>query len=200
MKLGVLISGGGSNLQAIIDACESKKINAEIPIVISNNKTAYGLKRAENHGIKAICIDPIEYPDRERYDTKILEHLREHEIDLLILAGYMRLIGKPLLPAYAGRAMNIHPSLLPAFSGTNAIKDAYDYGAKITGVTVHFVDKGMDTGPIILQESCHISDNDTVEALAEKIHSIEHRLYPEAIKLFCEGKLKLEERKVKIIK
>lgn len=198
LKLGIMISGSGTNLQAIIDACENGYLDARPTVVISNIESAFGLERAKKHGIKAIFIDPKEHSSRQSYDSQTLEVLKDNMVDLVVHAGYMRLIGEPLLSAYSTRTMNIHPSLLPSFPGMTAIKDAYEYGAKITGVTVHFIDAGVDTGPVILQEAVPVQEDDTLDDLEAKVHAVEYRLYPRAIKLFIENRLDLQGRKVKI--
>lgn len=198
MNLAVLASGHGSNLQAIIDACENGLIPARIRVVISDKKSAYALQRAKDHNIPSVFVSPKDYPSRETFDAKLAEVLKEYQTDLVVCAGYMRIIGEPMLTEFKGRIMNIHPSLLPSFPGTGGIKDAYDNGVRVTGVTVHFVDAGMDTGPIILQEAARIEDGETLDSLEEKIHKIEHKIFTEAIKLFVEGKLSIEGRKVTI--
>lgn len=198
LKLGVLISGNGSNLQAIIDACENGSLQAVIAVVISNKESAYGLERARKHGLNNIFIDPKMFDTRQDYDTEILKHLKENDVELVVHAGYMRLISDMLLEAYPMRHINVHPSLLPSFPGISAIKDAYEYGVKITGVTIHFVDSGIDTGPVILQDIVRIEENDSLESLEDKVHAVEHRLYPQALKLYIEGKLEVNGRKVQI--
>lgn len=198
-KLGVLISGSGSNLQAIMDQCESGALPAKVSVVISNRADAYGLVRAKNKLIPSIFLDRSNYEDEKSYNLKILEILKKYEVDLVVMAGYMRLLGKEVLDAYPNKVLNIHPALLPSFPGAHGIKDALDYGVKVTGVTVHFANEVFDEGPIILQEPVHIHEDDNEETLAKKIHSIEHVIYPKAIKLFCEGKLVIEGRKVRIL-
>lgn len=195
MNLAVLASGYGSNLQAIIDAVEKKEIQGQIKVVISDVEEAYALERARRHNIEAIYINPREYAGRRAFDEAIVALLEERKIDLVILAGYMRLVSPVIIDRFRGRIMNIHPSLLPAFPGLEGVKQALDYGVKVTGCTVHFVDEGLDTGPIILQEAVDVYDSDTVESLHERIHRVEHRLYPRAIQLFIEGKLRLEGRR-----
>lgn len=195
MNLAVLASGYGSNLQAIIDAADRGEIKGRVKIVISDVKGAYALERARRHNIEALYIDPRDFPDRRAYDEAIAASLDERKIDLVILAGYMRLLSSVLIERYRGKIMNIHPSLLPAFPGLEGVKQALDYGVKISGCTVHFVDEGLDTGPIILQEAVPVNDDDSVESLHERIHRVEHRLYPRAIQLFIEGKLRIEGRR-----
>ncbi|NLM52910.1 MAG: phosphoribosylglycinamide formyltransferase [Firmicutes bacterium] len=195
-RIAVLASGNGTNLQAIIDAVESKKIcGAEVVLVLSDKKDAYALTRAKKHGIKNKFFDPQLYASRQEYDRALVAYLQEHKIDLVVLAGYMRLVSPEFVEAYKNRIMNIHPALLPAFPGTKGIAAALDYGVKVTGCTVHFVDEGMDTGPIILQEAVTVRDDDTVESLRERIQKIEHRLYPKAIDLWVRGKITIQGRR-----
>ncbi|HDP69315.1 MAG TPA: phosphoribosylglycinamide formyltransferase [Actinobacteria bacterium] len=198
-KLGILASGSGTNLQAIIDACESGEVFAEVVLVVSNVSDAYALERAKKHGIKSIFIDKNNFESREDYDKELISILRDNQVNLVVLAGYMLLVGPELVRAFEGKIMNIHPSLLPSFPGTHGVKDALNYGVKISGVTVHFVDKGLDTGPIILQEAVPVMENDTIEILHNRIHEAEHRIYPAAIKVFAEGRLKIEGRRVRIL-
>ncbi|HET8685853.1 MAG TPA: phosphoribosylglycinamide formyltransferase, partial [Methanosarcina sp.] len=196
VKIAVLVSGRGSNLQAIIDSIEKGYIqNAAINVVISNKANAYALERARNHGINAVFLDPGEY-DRDGYDRAILSILNQYDADLLLLAGYFRLLGNEIIKAYRNRIMNIHPSLLPAFKGLHAQKQAFEYGVKVAGCTVHFVDEGLDSGPIILQRCVPVLPGDTEETLTARILEQEHIIYPEAVRLFSEGKLKIEGRNV----
>ena len=195
MRLAVLASGYGSNLQAILDAIKRKEINGEVQVVISDVKDAYALERARKNEIEHFYINPGDYNDREAFDKAIAALLLEREIELVILAGYMRLLSPFFIETFRGKIMNIHPSLLPAFPGLNGVKKALSYGVKVSGCTVHFVDEGLDTGPIILQESVPVYDWDTEDSLHERIHQIEHRLYPRAIQLFIEKKLRLEGRR-----
>lgn len=199
MNIAVFCSGFGSNLQAIIKAVKKEKIKANLSLVLSDNKSAYALKRARRAGIKTIVINPQLFKTREDFDREALKFLGEEKIDLIVLAGFMRIISPVLISRYPNKILNIHPALLPSFKGTHAIKDAFEYGSKITGVTVHFVDEKMDHGPIILQGVVKIEDSDTLESLEKKIHKLEHKLYPEAIRLFAEGKLKVAVRRVKTI-
>ncbi len=196
VKIAVLVSGRGSNLQAIIDSIEKGHINnAAINVVISNKENAYALERAKNHGISAIFLDPSEY-DRDGYDRAILGVLNQYDTDLLLLAGYFRILGNEIIKAYRNRIMNIHPSLLPAFKGLHVQKQAFEYGVKVAGCTVHFVDEGLDSGPIILQKCVSVLPGDTEETLTARILEQEHIIYPEAVRLFSEGKLKIEGRNV----
>jgi len=199
IKLGVLASGSGTNLQAIIDACESGEVSAEVVLVVSNVPDAYALERARKHNIKTVFIDMKNFKSRQDYDKELVSILKENQVDLVVLAGYMLLVGSEFVRSFKGRIMNIHPALLPSFPGTHGVKDALDYGVKVSGVTVHFVDEGLDTGPIILQEAVAVMENDTVESLHGRIHQAEYRIYPAAIKLFAEGRLKIEGRKVRIL-
>ncbi|AKB82049.1 Phosphoribosylglycinamide formyltransferase [Methanosarcina barkeri 3] len=196
VKIAVLVSGRGSNLQAIMDSIQKGYIkNATVNVVISNKANAYALERARNHGIDAVFLDPGEY-DRDEYDRAILNVLSQYDIDLLLLAGYFRLLGNEIIIAYRNRIMNIHPSLLPAFKGLHAQKQAFEYGVKVAGCTVHFVDEGLDSGPIIIQKCVPVLTGDTEETLTARILEQEHVIYPEAVRLFTEGKLKIEGRNV----
>lgn len=196
LKIAVLVSGRGSNLQAIIDSIESGYIrDAAVSLVISNKEEAYALERAKNHNISAVFLDPGKY-DRSGYDRAILSVLKEYDIDLLLLAGYFRLLGSEIIEAYRNRILNIHPSLLPAFKGLHAQRQAFEYGVKVAGCTVHFVDEGLDSGPIILQSCVPVLPGDTEETLTDRILEQEHIIYPEAVRLFIEGKLKIEGRNV----
>ncbi|AKB12839.1 MAG: phosphoribosylglycinamide formyltransferase [Methanosarcina thermophila] len=199
VKIAVLVSGRGSNLQAIIDSIEKGYIkNAEINVVISNKANAYALERARIHGISTVFLDPEKY-DRDEYDKAILNILNQYDTDLLLLAGYFRILGNEIIEAYRNRIMNIHPSLLPAFKGLHAQRQAFEYGVKVAGCTVHFVDEGLDSGPIILQKCVPVIPGDTEETLTNRILEQEHIIYPEAVKLFTEGKLKIEGRNVVIL-
>lgn len=196
VKIAVLVSGRGSNLQAIIDSIENGYIkNAAVNVVISNKADAYALERARKHGISAVFLDPRGL-DRAEYDREILKVLRQYETDLLLLAGYFRLLGDGIIEAYGHRILNIHPSLLPAFKGLHAQKQAFEYGVKVAGCTVHFVDEGLDSGPIIIQKCVPVFPEDTEETLTDRILEQEHIIYPEAVRLFVEGKLKVEGRNV----
>lgn len=196
VKIAVLVSGRGSNLQAIIDSVEKGYIkNAEINVVISNKADAYALERARSHGVNAVFLDPSEY-DKAGYDREILNVLKRDNTDLLLLAGYFRLLGNEIIEAYRNKILNIHPSLLPAFKGLHAQKQAFEYGVKVAGCTVHFVDEGLDSGPIIIQSCVPVLQGDTEETLTDRILEKEHIIYPEAVRLFVEGKLKIEGRNV----
>lgn len=182
-RIAVLISGNGSNLQALIDACEADATLGKIALVLCNQTGAYGLKRAEKHGIASQVILHHDYENREAFDAAMDVILREHNIDLICLAGFMRLLSAPFVESWHGRMMNIHPSLLPAFKGAHAIEDALMYGVKITGCTVHYVTPEMDAGPIIAQKAVAVEAGDSFESLSERIHAAEHQLYPEALRL-----------------
>lgn len=192
-RLAVFVSGSGTNLQAIIDA---KIQSVEIAVVLSNNPGAYALERAKKHGIPVEIVDHRDYSLREEFEREILMRLVPYNIDLIALAGFMRILSPFFIISYKNRIINLHPALLPSFPGTHAAKQALDYGVKFTGCTVHFVDEGVDTGPIILQAVVPIYDTDTEDSLLERIHKEEYRIYPEAIRVFAEGRLKIERRRV----
>jgi len=196
--IGVLASGRGSNLQSIIDNIESGRIPAKIGVVISDKKNAYALKRAETHGIPALFIDPKPMRRRDDYDLALLKKLRENGVNLVVLAGYMRIVGVPLVEAFENRMMNIHPALLPAFPGLHVQQKAIVYGVRFSGCTVHFVDGGMDTGPVIIQAVVPVMPGDDDDRLSERILRQEHRIYPEAVKLFAEGRLEVDGRRVRV--
>lgn len=190
LNIGVLISGRGSNLQALIDA------SLNIVVVISDKADAFGLERARQHKIEAVHLNPKQYKDKNTYELEIVKLFQKHQVDLVCLAGYMRIVGPVLLEHYQGKMINIHPALLPSFPGLHAQRQALEHGVKVSGVTVHFVDEGCDTGPIILQAAVPVLDNDTEETLSARILEQEHKIYPQAVKLFAEGKLKIVGRKV----
>ncbi|KRT66259.1 MAG: phosphoribosylglycinamide formyltransferase, phosphoribosylglycinamide formyltransferase 1 [Candidatus Dadabacteria bacterium CSP1-2] len=192
-RMGVFVSGSGSNLQALIDA---KIPSVEIVVVVSNNPDAYAIERAKKNKIPVEVIDHRNYSSREDFEREIQKRLDQYKVDLIALAGFMRILTPLFIRNYKNRIMNLHPALLPSFPGTNAVKQALMYGVKFTGCTVHFVDEGVDTGPIILQAVVPIYDTDTEESLLERIHKEEHRIYPEAVRLFGEGKLRIEGRRV----
>jgi phosphoribosylglycinamide formyltransferase 1 len=200
LRVAVLASGRGSNLQAVIDAIEAGTVQANIVAVISNKKEAPALERARRHGLSSLFVDPTPYagrPDsREAYDHELLDVLRRHNVELVLLAGYMKIVTKALVGAFVNRMMNIHPSLLPAFPGLNVQKKAIDWGCKLAGCTVHFVTEGVDEGPIILQAAVPILDGDTSDTLAARILEQEHKIYPRAVQLFAEGRLRVVERRV----
>lgn len=200
VNLGVLASGRGSNLQSIMDACSQGHIPARVAVVISDQAGAYALERARLANIPAVHIIPEEYSNKHLYETAVRETLLKQGVELVCLAGYMRLVGKALLEAFPNRIMNIHPALLPAFPGLHGQKQAWEYGVKYSGCTVHFVDEGMDTGPIILQAVVPVLDDDTEASLSARILEQEHQIYPAAIGLYASGRLQLSGRKVKAIK
>jgi len=189
-KLAVLVSGRGSNLQAIIDSIEKEELDVSISIVISNTKDAIALKRADKHDIKTIFIDPTSYLNKVAYDRALIDKLKEFSIDLICLAGYMRILGEEVIQTFKEKIINIHPSLLPAFPGLNAQKQAIVHGVKFSGCTVHFVDSGVDSGPIILQTAVPVYDNDDEKSLSKRILEQEHYLYPKAINMIKENQNK----------
>jgi len=198
LRIGVLASGRGSNLQAIIDAIEVGKLAACLAVVISDRPDAQALERARKHGTEGVFVDPKAHADREAFDRAVLAVLAEHRVELVCLAGFMRILTPMFVRAYAGRIMNIHPALLPTFPGLHAQRQALEHGVKVSGATVHFVDEGVDTGPIILQAAVPVHEDDTEETLAARILAEEHRIYPEAIQLFAEGRLEVRGRRVLI--
>ncbi len=196
LKIGVLASGNGSNLQAIIDRILRGDLPAEVVCVITNRSDAFALERANNHGITAFYLNHRDFSGRAAYDAALVAALKGEGVELVVLAGFMRIITRVFLDAFPQAVMNIHPALLPSFPGLHAQQQALDYGAKVTGCTVHFVDEGTDTGPIIAQAAIPILPDDTVETLSQRIHLQEHLLYPEAVKLYAEGRLRVEGRRV----
>jgi phosphoribosylglycinamide formyltransferase-1 len=196
VSIGVLISGSGTNLQAIIDAIEAKKLDAKIQVVLSNRADAYGLVRARNHGIPVEVLDHKTFSSREAFDQAVVDILRAREVELAVLAGFMRLLSPVFVSAYSNRIMNIHPALLPAFPGLHVQQKAVDHGVRFSGCTVHFVNESCDEGPIIMQAVVPVFPDDTAESLTTRILEQEHRIYPRAIQLYSEGRLKIEGRKV----
>ena len=196
INIGVLASGRGTNLQAIIEAIKEGKIEGIISIVISDNRDAFALKRAKQNNIETEYINFKSFKNREDYDKEIIKILEEKKIDLVVLAGYMRILSPYFIRTYKNKIINIHPALLPSFPGLHAQRQAVEYGVKISGCTVHFVDEGVDSGPIILQKAEEAKANDTEESLAEKILKEEHQIYPQAIQLFSQGRLIIKGRKV----
>ncbi len=192
-NIAVFVSGSGTNLQAIIDA---KIKSANLAVVLSNKPDAYALERALKHNIPVEVVDHKEFDTREAFEAELIERLKKYNVKLIVLAGFMRILTSFFVNNYKHRIINLHPALLPSFPGIHSAKQALDYGVKITGVTVHFVDDGVDTGPIILQSVVPIDDSDSEDSLLEKIHKEEHRIFPEAVKLFCEGRLSISGRKV----
>ncbi len=198
MRIGVLISGSGTNLQAIIDAIAEGRLDAEVAVVISNLEDAYGLERARKAGIPAVHVDRTAYTTFAAYNAAIRDTLLDHEVDVVAMAGYMRLLGVEVLDAFPGRVLNIHPALLPAFPGPSGIRDAFEHGVKVTGVTVHFANENFDEGPIIAQAAVEVAEGDTVEALEAKIHAVEHELYPRVLQWIAEGRVTVEGRIARI--
>ena len=199
MRIGVLISGSGTNLQAIIDATDAGTLDAEVAVVIANHADAYGLTRAEHAGIPAVFLDRGAYDSPKAYTEAMLGELRARKADVVAMAGYMRLLGRGVLAAYPNRVLNIHPALLPCFAGAAGIREAFEYGVKVTGVTVHFASEQFDEGPIIAQEPVAIAEDDTLESLEERIHAAEHRLYPAALQLLADDDLVVDGRRVRIV-
>ena len=195
-RIAVLASGRGSNFQAVIDAIQAGKIPALCAALITDNPKAHAIERAKKAGIPVRIIDYATYPSREIYEQALLSAMLEVNADLYVLAGYMRIVGAGIVREFPGKMMNIHPALLPSFTGLHAPRQAVNYGVKVSGCTVHFVDEGTDTGPIIIQAAVPILADDTVETLSRRIHSQEHRIYPRAIQLFAEGRLAVEDRRV----
>lgn len=199
LRVGVLASGRGSNLQSLIDQSQDGRIDAQIVLVASNNSAAGALERARKAGIATCVINHREFDSREAFDTAMVAALREAKVDLVLLAGFMRLLSPVFIEAFPHRIMNIHPALLPAFPGLNVQRQALEYGARFSGCTVHFVDGGLDTGPIIIQAAVPILENDTEESLSARILAQEHRIYPRAVQLFAEGRLQVEGRRVRVL-
>ena len=202
-RIGVLISGSGTNLQAIIDNINSGNINGEIKLIVSNRKDAYGLERGKLAGIENMYLPRKEFSTDQEYDERLIYEFRQRNIDLIVLAGYLRILSKSFIEAFNNRIINIHPSLIPSFCGKNYYgtkvhEGVLKYGVKNPGATVHFVDEGTDTGPIILQDVVKVDNDDTVEELQKKVLKIEHKIFVEAISLFCDDKLSLKDRIVRI--
>jgi len=199
MNIAVFCSGNGTNLQAIIDSQKKGSIKADIRLVVSDAPGCYALTRARNAGIKTLGVERKNFRTKRDFEQEILAALKKEDIGLVVLAGYMRMLSEDFIKAYENKILNIHPALLPSFKGTQGVKDAFTYGVKITGCTVHFVTFDMDAGPIVLQSAVKVTEDDTEETLAEAVHAEEHKIYPRAIQLFVEGKLKIEGRKVRIL-
>ncbi len=196
LRIGVLASGRGSNLQAIIDAIEAGKLDCRLAVVVSDRADAQALERALKHGAPGIFVDPKSYANREAFDQAVLGVLAEHRVELVCLAGYMRVLSPTFVRALPAQIMNIHPALLPVFPGLHAQRQALQYGVKVSGATVHFVDEGVDTGPIICQAAVQVREDDTEETLAARILAEEHQLYPRAVRLYAEGRLAIVGRRV----
>ena len=200
VKVGALVSGRGSNLQAIIDNIGTGALSAELTVVISDQADAYALERAKKHNIPAVPVSAKGYKGkRDEYDALLVKELRKYNVELVVLAGFMRIITPTLLKAFPNRVMNIHPALLPAFPGLHVQKAALEHGVKFSGCTVHFVDEGMDSGPIIIQAVVPILNNDTEDSLSARILKQEHKIYSRAIQLFAEDRLRIEGRRVLVI-
>lgn len=199
IKLAVLVSGNGSNLQAIIDNIESGALNAEIKIVISNIEDAFALQRAKKHQIEHFTLPSKGCKSRDLYDKQLVEEINKYNVDYIILAGFMRILSETMITAFPNRIINIHPAILPSFPGLHAQKQAIDYGVKFSGCTVHFVDTGTDTGPIIMQAVVPVEDNDDEASLSAKIQKEEHRIYPTVIQLLAKGAVKVSGRRVTIL-
>ncbi len=198
VPIAVLVSGSGTNLQAIIDQIEAKRLDAKIEVVLSNRADAYGLVRAKNHGLATEVLDHKQFPSREAYDQAVVDILRARGVELVVLAGFMRLLSPVFVKAYSNRIMNIHPALLPSFPGLHVQKKAVEHGVRFSGCTVHFVNEGCDEGPIIIQAVVPVFPDDTGETLAARILKQEHRIYPQAIQLYAEGRLRVEGRRVRV--
>lgn len=199
MNIAVLASGSGTNFEAICKAAEVGYIKAKVQLLITDKEQSFVRQRAQQHKVKDLFINPKDFKTREDFDKEIVKILKQENIDLVVLAGFMRIITPFFVNAFRNKILNIHPALLPSFKGVEAIERAYTLGVKVTGVTVHFVDEETDHGPIILQEAVIIKEGESLEALEERIHKLEHKLYPKAIKLFLEQKLKVEKHKVIIL-
>ena len=198
IKLGVLLSGSGTNLQAIIDAIDAGKLDATIELVVSSRPDAYGLKRAEAAGLQTLTLSKETYEDSFVEDMVIATELKRYNVDYVVMAGYMRKVGVTILNTFPNRVLNLHPALLPSFSGAHAIQDAYEYGVKVTGVTVHLANADYDRGPIIAQRPVVVEEGWTVDQLEEAIHQVEHKLYPEVLQLFAQDRVHVEGQKVRI--
>ncbi len=198
IKLGVLLSGSGTNLQAIIDAIQAGTLDATIELVVSSRPDAYGLKRAEAAGLQTLTLSKETYEDSFVADMVIATELKRYNVDYVVMAGYMRKVGVPILNTFPNRVLNLHPALLPSFRGAHAIQDAYEYGVKVTGVTVHLANADYDRGPIIAQRPVVVEEDWTVDQLEEAIHQVEHQLYPEVLQLFAQDRIHVEGQKVRI--
>lgn len=196
LRVGVLASGRGSNLQALLDACARPDFPARVVVVLSDRERAQALERARAAGVEAVWVNPKDFTDHEAFDRALVRELEGRRVGLVCLAGFMRVLTAGFVRAFAGRILNVHPSLLPAFPGLHAQRQALDHGVKVAGATIHFIDEGVDTGPIVLQAAVPVAPGDTEEALAARILAEEHRLYPEAVRLFAEGRLSIQGRGV----
>jgi phosphoribosylglycinamide formyltransferase-1 len=198
-RIAVFASGSGTNFQAIVDAVASGKLDVIVELLVCDRPQAPVVERAAQAGVDSFVFRPKDYASREQYEAEIIAELEARQIDLIVMAGYMRLITDTLVKPYYGRIINIHPSLLPAFAGVNSVGQALAYGVKVTGVTVHFVDGGLDSGPVIAQRVIEVHSSDTEVSLTERIHTLEHQLYPQTISLFRHGRVHLDDRKVSIL-
>jgi len=198
LRVGVLASGRGTNLQALLDAASRSDYPAVVTVVVSDHEDSRALARARAAGVTALFINPKDYGDRKAYEAVLTKRLQEYDVGLVCLAGFMRILGSSFVRDWQGRLMNVHPSLLPAFPGLNAQRQALAQGVRITGATVHFVDEGVDTGPIVLQAAVPVYATDTEETLAARILVEEHRIYPEAVRLFAEGRIQVSGRQVTV--
>ena len=199
MKFAVFASGGGSNLQAIIDAVKSGEIKAECALVFSDRRKALALQKAAAAGIKTLCLVRKDYATPQSYERDIVISLKQEGIDFVVLAGFMKVLSPFFIKTYPNKILNVHPSLLPSFKGARGIKDAFTYGVKVTGVTIHFVDDMMDHGPIITQQAFRVDKKETLKSLEIRIHKVEHQIFPKAIAMFVDGRLKVSGRKVQIL-
>lgn len=198
-KLGVLCSGRGTDLQSIMDAIDRGEVAADVAVVLADKPDAFALERAAKAGIKAVCVNRKQFDDRESFEQALVSELQAAGVTLVVLAGFMRILTPYFVRQYAGRIMNIHPALLPSFPGAHAHRDVLAYGVKVSGCTVHFVDEGTDSGPIILQAAVPVLDGDTEETLSARVLAQEHIIYPRAIQLYCERKLEVDGRHVHIV-
>lgn len=201
VKIGVLISGGGTNLQAIIDNIENGNINGKIELIVSNKEDAYGLTRGKKAGIESLYLDIKDFSNEDEYNLELIKKFKEKDLELIVLAGYLRVLSKDFIEAFRNKIINIHPSLIPSFSGKGYYgervhKAVLESGVKITGATVHFVDEGTDTGPIILQDIVRLVEDDNLDTLRKKVLKLEHKLLVKALKLYCEGNIKVDGRLV----
>ena len=199
LRVGVLASGRGSNFAAIVEAMEAGRLGADVVVLVVDRGSAGALDIARAHGVPAVVVEPREHPTREAFDKALIALLVERGVGLVCLAGFMRVLGSAFVEHFRGRLLNVHPALLPAFPGLHAQRQALAHGVRISGATVHFVDEGVDTGPIVLQAAVPVRDGDTEDALAARILGEEHRIYPEAIALFAAGRLRLDGRRVRIL-
>ena len=187
-RLAIFVSGNGTNMENLLRCVRDKEIPAEVSFIVSDNPAAYALKRAEQFKVECVAVEPKKFPSKEAFEAEVRRHLERKKIDYILLAGFMRILSPAFVRAYPKRILNLHPALLPKFPGAHAIREAWEAKEKVTGVTVHFVDEGVDTGPVILQREVKIDPNETLESLEAKVHAVEYELYPEAINLVLSGK------------